>query len=76
MVDPSQGWALVTGKVLHTSDGGQTWEQIPWPDNPTSVRQFSFTSPQSGWAIIDGRLRRSTDGGRTWTDMNAKLAAG
>lgn len=77
-----QGNAAST-QVLHTADGGQTWQQaaiqMPFP------RQISFIDPQHGWVLAAVRppggaaepvgVFRTTDGGKTWVNVATALFA-
>jgi photosystem II stability/assembly factor-like uncharacterized protein len=70
-------------QVLHTADGGQTWQQatiqMPFP------RQISFIDPQHGWVLAAVRppggaaepvgVFRTTDGGKTWVNVATALFA-
>jgi photosystem II stability/assembly factor-like uncharacterized protein len=68
---PQQGWAGAEGVLLHTADGGLTWQtQISRP----GLLQFdllSFSDATSGWAVAqDGdytELYATNNGGQTWT---------
>ncbi|MCI0487696.1 MAG: YCF48-related protein [Blastocatellia bacterium] len=64
IVDPlkeNQGF-----EVLQTTDGGQTWRQIP-DQFKNKVRSVWFVDPQQGWALtIDRDILRTRDGGLTW----------
>ena len=54
-------------EVLHTTDGGATWKQIP-DQFKYKIRQVWFADPQTGWALtIDRDILATTDGGATWT---------
>jgi photosystem II stability/assembly factor-like uncharacterized protein len=70
-----------TTQVLHTADGGQTWQQatiqMPFP------RQISFIDSQHGWILAAVRppggaaepvsVFRTTDGGKTWVNVATAL---
>jgi len=70
-------------QVLHTADGGQTWQQatiqMPFP------RQISFVDSQHGWVLAAVRppegpaepvsVFRTTDGGKTWANVATALFA-
>ena len=53
-------------EVLQTTDGGQTWRQIP-DQFKNKIRSVWFADPQNGWALsIDRNILGTTDGGATW----------
>jgi photosystem II stability/assembly factor-like uncharacterized protein len=70
-------------QVLHTADGGSTWQQaiisMPFP------RQISFVDAQHGWLLAAVRptggaaepvaVFRTADGGKTWTNIATALFA-
>jgi len=78
---PQPGGASI--QILHTVDGGQTWQQatiqMPFP------RQISFIDPQHGWVLAAVRplggaaepvgVFRTTDGGKTWANVATVLFA-
>jgi len=54
-------------EVLKTTDGGQTWKQIP-DQFKNKIRSVWFTDTQHGWALsIDRDILATTDGGATWS---------
>lgn len=76
-VDAMRGWISGEfGKLLHTTDGGQTWveqqqglmgdEFFDVLDLPTMFG-MSFKNAQEGVAVgIDARIARTANGGATW----------
>jgi photosystem II stability/assembly factor-like uncharacterized protein len=54
-----------TGKVLKTTDGGQTWEEIDVP-NGGSMQGIGFITPDLGWTSGRGNDTMTDDGGGTW----------
>jgi photosystem II stability/assembly factor-like uncharacterized protein len=54
-------------EVLQTTDGGETWNQLP-EQFKYRIRSVWFVDPQNGWALtLDRDILRTTDGARTWT---------
>jgi len=53
------------GRLVATTDGGETWRPLPTPDPVSSA---CFGSPLDGWAAgaRAGAVLHSTDGGRSW----------
>lgn len=68
-VDPQNGWAVSRSDILHTVDGGQTWEvqfTLDWEDRGYRL-QISFKDTQTGWVWNSGGdLWSTADGGLTW----------
>ncbi len=62
------------GKILHTTDGGFTWEQI---DSGTDLALYSIDfapgNDHVGWIVGQmGLILKTTDGGRTWRRQKAE----
>ncbi|MFY9571440.1 MAG: YCF48-related protein [Blastocatellia bacterium] len=54
-------------EVLLTTDGGQTWRQIP-EQFKYRIRSVRFVDPQQGWALTtDRNILHTADGGASWT---------
>ena len=77
-VSPDEGWVagggteMAGGLILHTKDGGTTWEtQLGDPQsNDRAYRQLRFLNSNLGWAtqttgVGDHKLLRTNDG-KTW----------
>ena len=74
-VDASEGWAVgEEGLVLHTIDGGQTWEKQATATKGT-LESVVFTNPYEGWIVghddklpqdASGVVLYSKDGGISW----------
>jgi photosystem II stability/assembly factor-like uncharacterized protein len=66
-VNSQDGWIASNDKtILHSSDGGDTWEIISRLSS--NIRALRFLTRTDGWAIDDqGHLLRTTDGGRSWS---------
>ena len=56
------------GRVLATTDGGNSWQELSAPKDAQTV---CFDSGTLGWLGAAGRLYRSTDGGRSWALVTA-----
>ena len=81
-VDTLNGWAWggaagVRGLMLHTTDGGTTWNQQNVGVAPGVVlRAGSFIDANTGWvAGTTGVIKKTTDGGSTWTTQTVGSAA-
>jgi photosystem II stability/assembly factor-like uncharacterized protein len=62
-----QGWACGRwGAILHTPDGGQTWNRQESGTDKT-LMSIHFLDAQNGWAAGDGgTIIHTADGGKTW----------
>ncbi len=61
------------GCVLHTSDGGNTWE-VQHAGNSKKEYLFgvSFVNARTGWVVGErGIIYRTTDGGKTWKQQTS-----
>ena len=85
-ISPNEGWASgwdsetgCSGRLVHTTDGGQTWEKMAYetkwdPDTPpeclaafASLTSMTFIDESHGWVCgYNGEVMYTTDGGRTW----------
>jgi photosystem II stability/assembly factor-like uncharacterized protein len=91
-IDKDNGWAAggITGeyiKILHTSDGGKTWETQEKTLSGETLKELEtvcsvvkFTDRENGWAIgLEGILLHTTDGGEKWNyhkDITSKTIFG
>jgi photosystem II stability/assembly factor-like uncharacterized protein len=68
------GWAVGRwGSVLHTADGGQTWEKQNSGINYT-LSSVSFLDEKNGWAVGDqGTIIHTADGGKTWEKQKSPV---
>ena len=91
--DAQNGWiigrselesqALLSTKVLlHTTDGGQTWQRARLPGSqwPYTLADVCFVDAQHGWLLgfTDGYgdyILHTTDGGSTWQFEEPELVA-
>jgi hypothetical protein len=64
-VSADQGWALGSGKLVTTTDGGASWTRLPGP--PAGAAHIRFASPEVGYAwSTAGSLWITTDGAASW----------
>ncbi len=71
---PLEGWVRVNSVegttvrngILHTTDGGVTWQLVP-AVTEQEVYCLSFATSNAGWGVYEEVLLRTQDGGRTWT---------
>ena len=71
-VDEKQGWiAGESGVLLHTKDGGDTWEEQDSGEWAPLYSLF-FTDARTGMAAgSDGAILATDDGGETWTRLES-----
>jgi len=71
-VDQNNGWISgTTETMLHTTDGGNTWNPQNILPNNVYYSVF-FTDTLNGWASgYAGKIVHTTDGGQTWVDQFA-----
>ena len=64
-VSADQGWALGSGELVTTTDGGASWTRLPGP--PAGAAHIRFASPKVGYAwSTDGSLWITADGAASW----------
>lgn len=61
------------GPVLHTSNGGDTWEvQNPGIPAGSFLAGVSFVDDKTGWVVGEkGAIYHTTDGGKTWIQQKS-----
>jgi photosystem II stability/assembly factor-like uncharacterized protein len=65
-INPINGWiASEDNSILHSTDGGMTWQIIArWKNQPSAIR---FISEEEGWGLdVEGNLLHTIDGGKSW----------
>ncbi|MCA1613283.1 MAG: carboxypeptidase regulatory-like domain-containing protein [Acidobacteria bacterium] len=76
--DAQNGVASGMNGVLRTSDGGQTWTDVPHRYREHNRYQFygvHFVNATTGWVVGDvGIILKTTDGGATWADQSLPTA--
>ena len=74
--DSVNAWAVgENGLVVHTADGGGTWETVSIPGDCSILTDVDFWSDSEGWISGDGYLStwsepvvfHTTDGGLSWS---------
>jgi hypothetical protein len=64
-VSADQGWALGSGELVTTTDGGASWTRLPGP--PAGAAHIRFASPEVGYAwSTAGSLWITTDDAAAW----------
>jgi hypothetical protein len=64
-VSAGQGWALGSGELATTANGGASWTRLPGP--PPGLAHIRFASPQAGYAwTATGSLWITTNGAASW----------
>ena len=59
------GWiAMPRGGLLHSGDGGRTWQRVPIADD--DVTDLHFANPNVGWAGGPAGVWATSNGGKTW----------
>lgn len=66
----------IIGQILKTTDGGETWSELSFPDTIFLIRSVFITNESTlyvaGWL---GTLFKSVNGGISWTKLNSKTNA-
>jgi photosystem II stability/assembly factor-like uncharacterized protein len=79
--DGKNAWWGNESDLFHSTDGGQTWCQLPGPlyqGKPVKFRRIDFTDVLHGWAIpqfADEPPFVTRDGGRRWQPIQVAGAA-
>ena len=73
---PQHGWGVgELGKILHTKDGGRTWQSQDSGDLTASYSNLNgvyFVDATVGWIVGDaGVIIKTGDGGETWVAQRA-----
>lgn len=69
--------APATGSIVHTPDGGVTWEVQTLPPGTKPLNVLAMFDIRHGWAGGDeGEILYTGDGGLTWTRVASGLPAG
>ena len=75
--DGQSGWAVGwSGTILHTTDGGQNWQNQS-SGTSKSLLSVHFANSQNGWAVgWSGTILHTTDGGLNWQDQSSGTSNG
>jgi len=60
------GWAVGSGKIIHTQDGGNTWTTQYSTDIILNFTGVHFIDASRGWVAGDTGILYTSDGGTTW----------
>lgn len=73
----THGWVVGGNEsIFHTTDGGQTWEELPWEAEETvnnDLDAVHFTDESYGWAVGE-TIIHTEDGGQTWDEYETNLS--
>ena len=78
-LDDRNGWlAGMHAALMHTADGGETWESVTLPlpaEERPGLWDLFFVDRQFGWVVgEEGTMVATRDGGSTWILKNTGLA--
>ena len=72
--DSLHGWACGPQTVIHTNDGGMTWDTQAV--NLGYARSIEFLDENTGFlGTLDSKLFKTINGGLTWLDITDSLAS-
>ena len=82
--DGQHGWVVgavsatstMHGQVLATTDGGSTWNNVPYPESSSVAPEgVFFVNPDTGWIVgKNGYIKKTTDAGLTWLTQSSPVA--
>jgi photosystem II stability/assembly factor-like uncharacterized protein len=78
MVNAAVGWGSeITGHIVRTTDGGQSWSDVTPPNRPGDAFSSFFLDAQSAWVYDSNNpskgLVHTADGGETWTMLTQSM---
>lgn len=66
--NPQNGWAAGSDLIIHTVDGGQTWELQRSANEDEVMFSIACVSPETAWVVgQDGLVLQTKDGGKSWS---------
>ncbi|MCH7579179.1 MAG: hypothetical protein IIB22_02925 [Chloroflexi bacterium] len=67
-VSAGEGWLVAGAGLLHTTDGGLTWQE----QAKLSGADVDFADADHGWLVgLSGAIFATTDGGLTWHEQSS-----
>jgi photosystem II stability/assembly factor-like uncharacterized protein len=69
-VTEKHAWAVVSGELLVSTDGGASWSPVDL--RGAEVRAVQFVDPLHGWAVSLDGLLRTVDGGVAWQPVGER----
>ena len=70
--DTSNGWAITPETIIHSSDGGETWEVQKYPFDSVDFCKITFVNEKVGYIVgYDGLILATKDGGNNWVQQNS-----
>jgi WD40 repeat protein len=80
MVNAAVGWGSeITGHIVRTTDGGQSWSDVTPPNLPADAFGSFFLNEQSAWIYNNNNpsngLVHTADGGKSWTMLTRSMPA-
>jgi photosystem II stability/assembly factor-like uncharacterized protein len=77
-ISPQTGWIVGEyGLVLHTTNGGQTWNSQRYGRTLPQLFGVEFYDERTGLAIgQEGNLLKTMDGGKNWQEINTGTKKG
>jgi len=67
-INENTGWFVGEGKILKTTNGGDSWETI-YTDYSISINTVTFLNEETGWAGCSSIILKTTDSGQTWQEV-------
>lgn len=82
MLDAKEGWAVGDFAIMHTMDGGSTWDPRSSGKEDVAIG-VQFVNPKLGWIVghartgkdVTGLVMKTEDGGQTWDRKTVPVKA-
>jgi photosystem II stability/assembly factor-like uncharacterized protein len=73
-LDTQTGWIATADQLGVTTDGGQTWQEVPLPAGVERIAAISLRTPSDGYLLDNaGILYVTQDGGQSWSSHTLGL---